>query len=244
VCGDTPDSHANGDIVIPYPGTSGAVASTSFTLVVDGKAVFVESFGGLSYAHFAFSGTAHVTISDVGGAKALAGYSLRPQSFGIKATTDKEKVTFDLAVPRKLLFWNGTPDDMLIILADSLEDQSYRPSDPGVTDVASYGVTASDGKIETALIQKALDQVAAGPGGVLYFGSGTYLTGTLRIGSQTTVYLAPGATLRGTGATADYRGIPSSPAASPAKRRPSRSSFSSSSTPPSILDSSAAASST
>jgi hypothetical protein len=92
----------------------------------------------------------------------------------------------------------------LILLADSLEDEPYAPGSPGVIDIASYGVTPNGATPSTAPIQKALDDLASRTDGVLYFGAGTYLTGSLRVGSHTTVYLAPGATLRGTGANADY----------------------------------------
>jgi hypothetical protein len=197
-CGDP----AKGDLVIPYPGTGSGIASTSFTLTVNCKPVFVEEFSGISYAHFAFGGTAHLSLLTTANA---ASYTLSPTSSGIHPVVNGAVTTFDLTVPRKLLFWARTTGANLIILADPPEDESYSSSDPGVTDIASYGVVADGTEVVTTTLQSALDDVAAVPGGgVLYFGPGIYSTGSLRVGSFTTVYLAPGATLRGTGKLADY----------------------------------------
>src|SRR5580692_6899339 len=197
-------SPAAGDVVIPYPGTGGASPSRTFTLRVNDSPVFVEDFEGVSYARFAFAGTAHVQIGSNDDADASS-YRLSPQSFGIATANCQGAQTFDLAVPRKLLFWDGDDGPKLFIFADSLEDHAYAPGDPDVTDIASYGVKADGKTVLTGTIQRALDAVATRTGGgVLYFGAGTYSTGSLRIGNHTTVYLAPGATLRGTGVPSDY----------------------------------------
>jgi hypothetical protein len=122
-CGDP----AKGDLVIPYPGTGSGIASTSFTLTVNCKPVFVEEFSGISYAHFAFAGTAHLSLLTTANA---ASYTLSPTSSGIHPVVNGAVTTFDLTVPRKLLFWARTTGANLIILADPPEDESYssRPS--------------------------------------------------------------------------------------------------------------------
>lgn len=61
----------------------------------------------------------------------------------------------------------------------------------------------ADAKLQTRGIQRALDECAR-EGGTVVFGPGTYRTGTLRIGSDTTVYLAPGALIVGSDDPADY----------------------------------------
>jgi hypothetical protein len=199
-CGDP----AKGDKVIPYAGTSNFV-STSFSLTVNCQPVFVEQFGNLSYAHFAFAGTAQVTITLSDTVNAPESYMLSPKSFGVQPAHRGYVHTFELTVPHKLLFWNVITGVNLAILADSLEDTSYAPGQPGVTDIASYGVASDGSEVVTAAIQTALDDVAAAPaGGILYFGPGTYATGSLRIGNFTTIYLAAGATLHGTGEISDY----------------------------------------
>jgi hypothetical protein len=203
-CGDGPwGSVTRGDVVIPYPGTQGASASEAYTLTANGSPVFVEAFDGVAYAHFAFAGTAHVEIGFAAGVD-ISTYVLSPQSFAISTARCGGALAFDLSVPRKLLLWDRGEGNKLFIFADSLEDEPYAPGDPGVTDIASYGVKADGTTVLTATLQKALDDVASSQGGVLYLGPGTYSTGSLRISSHTTVYLAPGATLRGTGVLSDY----------------------------------------
>jgi Glycosyl hydrolases family 28 len=195
-----------GDVVIPYEGTREAIASQVFTVTVNGSPVFVESFAGIAYARFAFSGTAHVEVGLEGVANPSA-YGVSPRSFGIAPAQSGGSMEFNLTRPRKLLVWDGAGDDKLLLFADSLEDAPVAPTDPGVVDIAGY-VVADGVTVLTSALQRALDSVAANGGGTLYFGPGTYLTGSLRIGSHTTVYLAPGATLRGTGQPDDYPGDP------------------------------------
>jgi polygalacturonase len=78
----------------------------------------------------------------------------------------------------------------LVIIAEEYDPSAPQSAGP-VLDVADLGVT-HDG-VQTANIQRALDACAARPGGgVVYFGPGVYHTGTLYVGDNTTVYLAPG----------------------------------------------------
>lgn len=67
---------------------------------------------------------------------------------------------------------------------------------------APYGA-AGDGKtMDTAVIQKALDDCGAGE--TVYFPAGTYLTGALRLHSDMELYLEEGAVLQGTDEPEDY----------------------------------------
>jgi polygalacturonase len=73
-----------------------------------------------------------------------------------------------------------------------------------VLDVRARGAVG-DGKTTcTAALQKTLDQCAASGGGVVLVPAGNYLTGAIQIKSNTTLYLAKGATLVGSPNKADY----------------------------------------
>ncbi|UPM44291.1 glycoside hydrolase family 28 protein [Halocatena salina] len=71
-------------------------------------------------------------------------------------------------------------------------------------DIREYGATGNGDDPETDAIQTALDACAEA-GGTVYVPSETYVTGPLRVGDDTTLYLSPGATLRFVG---DYDTFP------------------------------------
>src|SRR6476646_10816217 len=68
----------------------------------------------------------------------------------------------------------------------SLHSQSY--------DITSFGAKADGVTDNTAAIQKAIDECSK-TGGKVIFPSGTYLSGTLILKSNTTLHLSAGATL-------------------------------------------------
>lgn len=71
-------------------------------------------------------------------------------------------------------------------------------------DVRDFGA-AGDGIVkDTAAIQRALDRCAVLGGGAVRMPAGTYLTGAVRIGARTTLWLEDGAVLQGSPDLADY----------------------------------------
>lgn len=73
-----------------------------------------------------------------------------------------------------------------------------------VFNVRDFGAKADGKTKDTAALQKALDACAAAGGGEVLVPAGNYLTGSLAIGSRTTVRLAEGSTLTGSPDVADY----------------------------------------
>lgn len=71
-------------------------------------------------------------------------------------------------------------------------------------DIREYGATDDPDETDTEAIQSALDDASIA-GGTTYVPSGTYRTGPLRIGSQTTLRLEAGATLQ---FVRDFRAFP------------------------------------
>ena len=76
-----------------------------------------------------------------------------------------------------------------------------------VIDVTSAGVVGDGTTLDTASIQKAIDDCAAGGGGTVSFPAGRYLTGTIQIKSNVTLRLEDQATLLGSTNVADYRNL-------------------------------------
>src|SRR4029077_15954535 len=61
--------------------------------------------------------------------------------------------------------------------------------------VKDYGASGDGKSLDTAAINKKIDVAAAGGGGTVYFPAGTYLSFSIRLKSNITLYLDNGATL-------------------------------------------------
>lgn len=187
--------------VIPYPRVPSDQADTDYISVkVNGVPVdTVATDVGVGYTHFAFAGPVKVEIT---AKEPIREFDLSPHRLGIKAEKNGSVLSFELTEPRKLhLRINNLP--RFFIFADPPEADPPQPGQSGVFSLADFGVKSSPDLTQTAEIQKALNEVSARKG-VLYVPPGVYRTGRLDIGSNITVYLAPGALLKGTGKIADY----------------------------------------
>jgi glycosyl hydrolase family 28/pectate lyase-like protein len=76
---------------------------------------------------------------------------------------------------------------------------------PKLIDASSAGVIGDGVTKNTAAIQKSIDGCAAAGGGVVHFGAGRYLTGTIQLKSNVTLYLDKDAVILGSPDGADYR---------------------------------------
>ncbi|MGE5550608.1 MAG: glycoside hydrolase family 28 protein [Bacteroidota bacterium] len=189
------------DGVIAYPRCPGDDVNKDYpSVTVNGMPVDTVMTGmNVGYAHFAFSGTATVEIT---AREAVGAFDLSPHRYGIKADKSGNKLTFTLSEPRKLhLKVNNLT--RFFIFADGPEVNPPRPGQPGVYSLLGYGVISSPGEPQTAKVQKAIDDVAA-KGGTLYVPAGIYRTGELRMKSNLTLYLAPGAMLKGVDTLAEF----------------------------------------
>lgn len=72
---------------------------------------------------------------------------------------------------------------------------------------AAAGVVGDGVTLNTAAIQKVIDDCSAGGGGTVRFPAGKYLTGTIQIKSNVTLELDEKATLLGSTEVADYRNL-------------------------------------
>lgn len=187
--------------VIRYDPTPGAVPSETYRVTVDGQPIAVEHFKDVSYARFAFSDRATVTIAVT---PPFIDFVLSPLRLQIAAQRTANGIAFDLTAPRKLVL-QCKGHEKLFLFADAPEAHAPRLGDTNVVDAREYVKDRTGSTLQTDAIQAALDAMAARPrGGVLYFPAGTYLTGTLVIHSHTTVYLESGALLQGTANPKDY----------------------------------------
>lgn len=70
--------------------------------------------------------------------------------------------------------------------------------------VKSFGASGAGHALDTAAIQRTIDAAAAAGGGGVYFPAGRFLSGTLTLKSNITLYLSPGAVLLGSARIEDY----------------------------------------
>jgi polygalacturonase len=71
--------------------------------------------------------------------------------------------------------------------------------------VATYGATGNGRALDTAAIQKAIDAASAAGGGIVYFPTGRFLSGTITLKNDITVRLSAGAVLLASTRMEDYQ---------------------------------------
>lgn len=75
---------------------------------------------------------------------------------------------------------------------------------PGLINVREQGAAGDGARLDTKAIQQAVEGCAAAGGGVVYFPPGRYLSGTVYLKSNVTLYLERGAVLVGSKSLEDY----------------------------------------
>ncbi|MFB3903996.1 MAG: hypothetical protein ACE15E_11130 [Acidobacteriota bacterium] len=182
-----------------YPRHDRFAVSQTYEVDVEGRSVFTEKFKDVNLAQFGSSGKVQVRARASAPVKES---SISPRSAGITAIADGSMLRFELDRPRQLVIKiNG--GERLFLFADPIDRDAPVPGQAGVKKVREFGVDPTGQRVETARLQQAIDQVAAACG-VLYFSPGLYLTGTLTLKSNLTLYLAGGAVLLGSTRAEDY----------------------------------------
>jgi hypothetical protein len=205
--------------VTPYPPYPGAVASEAYTVTVNGQPVFVhhfltyDQFNWMDYASFAMTGKVHVTVTLLVSERKVHTCQVRPLAYGIQPQIAGNTASFDLDRPRYLLlFFNDEPAFYatgLILFAEPPEKNPPRLGDPNVVNIQDYKVDSTGKTLETEKINQAISDVSARHGGgVLFFPTGVYATGTLLMKSNVKLYVDAGAVIRGSGKSADYISAP------------------------------------
>ena len=88
--------------VTAYPSVIGATESTTYSVKVNGKSVYVEDRGSdRNYAHFAFTGIVMVVVTVN---ESVSSYDLSPKSFNISSSFNGTDIKFTLDKSRKLIF--------------------------------------------------------------------------------------------------------------------------------------------
>lgn len=182
--------------VIVYPEIPGRPLSRTYTLTAGGRPVPVQQYNGNSFAWFAFSETADVTITV---SQSVSSYVLSPTRNQVPSTARGHDIQFSLNQPRKLVLNNVNGlSEQLFIFADAMEESPPVSGQAGVYNIQSYGADPTGAGSSTSAIQQAIDAANAHlGGGVAYVPAGLYtLTGNVVFKSNVHVYLSPGSVIR------------------------------------------------
>ena len=159
-----------------------------YSVTVNGRTLPVEAYKDIFYVNFSLEGSASVRI---GSEIPVESCEVSPAAAGI------EVETVSIIAGWWVVRLNGT--QKLFLLADKPETRQDLPAGQIID---ASGFVSGDG-LQTEALQQALDSASAS-GKTLVFRRGIYRTGTLRIGSNTHVYLADGAIIAGSADRDDY----------------------------------------
>jgi hypothetical protein len=175
------------------------VKSEKFTAKIGDRELFVEHFKAIHYVDFTLNRPAELHIAF---AEQVSSCSVSPRSKSIAARIEGHSFTFRIPAPGYYVA-EINQGEKLIILANSPLKNVLDMTDRKVLNIMDYVSDNKGGILQTELIQKALDE-ASRTGKTLIFPSGIYRTGTLRISSNTNIFLAEGAMIKGSEDRNDY----------------------------------------
>ncbi len=196
--------------VTAYPSANYSVPSTEIlSVTVGGLSVYVEKFQNYQYAHFAFSGPVECAISVK---DKIDSFTIHPHIRNIQGRAEGNVLRFTLSpdpVKPGYLVVNINKLGKLVLLGDKPEADAPSPTGAKVHVITAAPYNAdSTGKTDvTATIQKALNDLGAAGGGILYFPPGVFqVINTLQAKTGVSMYLAPGARIRSSTNKADFAG--------------------------------------
>jgi hypothetical protein len=183
--------------------------SESFAVSANGQYLPVRSYKDFDYVHFEFNGTTNISVTaKFMGSLNAGSCRVRPLSRGISSSVLGNELRFSINSPQQLVV-NIHNERKLFIFADPPETNVPQLGDNGVYNILDYSVDRSGHLVNTTAIQGAINGL---PGGAtLYFPAGVYRTGSLQLKSDMTLYLAPGALLKGSDDYHDIGFLPTSP---------------------------------
>ena len=161
--------------------------SPLFALRVSGVDVPVIAFKDIHYAQFTLTDAAQVEVLVQTGAVTRA--RVQPAPYGIAAAVSDNRVRFIIPRPMQVVVQVDFREKLFLFA-----DPPAEAPPPGATDAATAGAVG-DGVIDnTAVLQAALNALPRG--GALVIPQGHFRSGSLRLRSDMTLHLAPGALLQ------------------------------------------------
>lgn len=120
---------------------------------------------------------------------------------------------------RDLLAWSPTLFGAAVPLAAQPMSTAASAAGPRIYDPRSFGAKADGRTLDSPAINAAIDACTQAGGGIVYLAPGTYLSGTVVLKSNVTLYIEAGATLLGSKTITDYTPQPGPPALGDANQK-------------------------
>ena len=178
-----------------------ADSSESHRVRVLGAPVVVERYAGISYARFAMRSGARVEVEVT---SPIRTHTFFPAERVASSRLTGTVLSFDLPAPASLVVWIDQLAP-LFLLPDPMEDDAPAHGLPDVLDVTDFGADPNGRSLATTALQAAIDRAGGlSGGGTVVLPPGVYRSGTLRLRSNVSLYLAQGALLQGSSDPHDY----------------------------------------
>ena len=182
-----------------------ATSACPYAVTIDGASVPIEKLGeyqGAYYVRMELKPDAHVRARVALRFSVPCFFTLKPERFRTNVKSKGQSIEFDIdrPGPRVITAVAGSREMWpLILLVDRWKDTP--PPSGNVYQVSDY---VSGAGVQTAGIQKALDECPGKGGGTVVFAPGVYVTGSIFIRDNTRVVLSPGTLIRGSTDLNDY----------------------------------------
>ncbi len=187
---------ANGKVDFP-PVEKTAVKSAVFTVAVDGRAAFTQHFKDIHYVNFDHNERVQISIASN---EPVTDWQISPKTDISNERRSGNELHFDLNKPGYHVITLNNKYRLFILTGRIL---SNTPKGKGVVSIMDYGVDSTGQSLSTAAIQKALDETAKARK-ILYFPTGMYKTGSIKLSTNANVFLAAGALIKGSENRNDY----------------------------------------
>ena len=170
----------------------------SYSVTIDGKEVPVERMPKfevpVSYVRHDFTGDS-MTI-DVVSNDDITDYAVHPTSRNVASSSVDNRLSLTVNEPMYLLL-EIEEGERLFIFIDPEEENPPKPGDSNVVNLKDSGGMDNTGKTEvTDIIQASVDAASGSKKNVVYIPKGLYLTDTIYLRDDMTLYLADGAVLK------------------------------------------------
>jgi hypothetical protein len=179
----------------PYWPTGDQVSSTfeAYLPAAPYEQLDVFSYQDMDWVRVPWNGPTMLQIDRLDGQSATE-HRVRPERLDISSTAAGSTISVSLDSPQNLVLSVGKLRK-LVILPQVADPNRPDLANESVVNVQSLGADPSGTFDNTDILQNAIDQLPVG--GTLYFPSGRYISGSLDLKSDMTLYLDDGALLKG-----------------------------------------------
>jgi hypothetical protein len=171
-------------------------ASSYFSVSANGTMLPVSKYKDIQYASFQQGSVVSIVIHC---SEEIKDYTISPLSKKIKTQKNGSNVIqFSIDQPSYIVVKVNNKERLFLFAEHTTKEPV------GFTSIAKYKVDATGGEINTANIQRAIDETARDHQ-TLFFPGGIYKTGSLVIPSGAKIYFAPGALLLASDKLSDFK---------------------------------------